>query len=70
MFRPRRAKRPPQDDAIARKLADSIARLDQQVETFIQEGPQRNRPLGLKSRRSVDRALASLGRERVQAGAM
>src|SRR6478752_3720869 len=29
---------PPQDDAIARKLADSIARLDQRVETFIHEG--------------------------------
>ena len=57
---------PPQDDATARKLAEAITRLDQRVETFIQEGRSATEALGLKVE-SVDRALSALGRERLQA---
>ena len=56
---------PPQDDTTARKLADAIARLDQRVETFIQEGRSATEALGMKVE-SVDRALSALGRERLQ----
>jgi len=57
---------PPADDTVARKLADAIAKLDQRVETYIQEGRSATEVLGQKVE-SVDRALAALGRERFNA---
>jgi localization factor PodJL len=57
---------PPRDDVTARKLTEAIAKLDQRVETFIQEGRSATEALGLKVE-SVDRALSALGRERLQA---
>jgi localization factor PodJL len=53
-------------DGTARRLADAITRLDQRVEHLAQEG--RNASKALERRvESVDRALSSLGRSRMQA---
>jgi localization factor PodJL len=55
----------PEHDGTARRLADTIARLDQRVEQLAQEG--RNASKALERRvESVDRALSSLGRTRMQ----
>src|SRR6187402_25882 len=48
-------RQPPQDDVTARKLAEAITKLDQRVETFIEEGRSATEALGMKVE-SVDRA--------------